>query len=295
MVRIASAEEMQSLDRETTQQAGISAELLMENAGLYAALWLARTFPSDTRFLCLCGPGNNGGDGFVTARHLARMGFRPRVIFAGDMAKAREIINCGVFEHLMCLTASLVICISLSMDSFEAAQTAHSRLMVLIGLFGIDKLNPNETARAHLIGSELYCKYGKTEEALEQLEQYVNICLTTFFPLKMTGDSFFTDIAGWLEEGELGAIPPLDEGMIKQNMLASLAALPSKAALHDNPRYKFKGVEPMRPSRRSGALCCVFVASCSFGYTTAPQPCPTRHYACWGASSFSAKTASRCC
>jgi NAD(P)H-hydrate epimerase len=94
MVRIANAEEMQGLDRETISQAGISAELLMENAGLYAALWLVRAFPQkfhDTRFFCLCGPGNNGGDGFVVARHLARMGFRPRVAFVGDITKASPL------------------------------------------------------------------------------------------------------------------------------------------------------------------------------------------------------------
>jgi len=87
-IRLASAEEMLALDRETGAQKGISPELLMENAGQQAALYLAKAFAPGARFLFFCGGGNNGGDGFVAARHLARMGFRPRAIFAGDYEKA---------------------------------------------------------------------------------------------------------------------------------------------------------------------------------------------------------------
>ncbi|MDR2733364.1 MAG: NAD(P)H-hydrate dehydratase [Spirochaetota bacterium] len=90
-IHLASAEEMLKLDQETCAQKGIRAELLMENAGQQAAQYLAREFAPGTRFLFFCGGGNNGGDGFVAARHLARMGFRPRVIFAGDPDKASPL------------------------------------------------------------------------------------------------------------------------------------------------------------------------------------------------------------
>ncbi len=52
--------------------AGVTVPQLMENAGLAAAqeAWLALGEIAERRILVLCGPGNNGGDGLVAARHL---------------------------------------------------------------------------------------------------------------------------------------------------------------------------------------------------------------------------------
>ena len=70
--------------------AGTSVETLMERAGraLAEATW---RFAGPMPALILCGPGNNGGDGYVAARHLAERGFDIRVAMmtepASDAAK----------------------------------------------------------------------------------------------------------------------------------------------------------------------------------------------------------------
>jgi hydroxyethylthiazole kinase-like uncharacterized protein yjeF len=58
---------------------------LMERAGAAAAR-AALTFTRGSRqpTLILCGPGNNGGDGFIVARILRQRGFSPIVVFRGD-------------------------------------------------------------------------------------------------------------------------------------------------------------------------------------------------------------------
>ena len=62
---------------------GTSVETLMERAG--AALAEAvRRFASPRPTLIVCGPGNNGGDGYVAARHLADHGFAVRVAALGE-------------------------------------------------------------------------------------------------------------------------------------------------------------------------------------------------------------------
>ena len=59
---------------------------LMERAGA-AATDIALTLLANATLppLIICGPGNNGGDGFVVARRLAQRGKKPAVIFTGDI------------------------------------------------------------------------------------------------------------------------------------------------------------------------------------------------------------------
>ena len=61
----------------------IAGVVLMENAGLRAAEVIDRSYgPSGQAFIC-CGPGNNGGDGCVIARHLYNAGWSVRLLVTG--------------------------------------------------------------------------------------------------------------------------------------------------------------------------------------------------------------------
>jgi hydroxyethylthiazole kinase-like uncharacterized protein yjeF len=62
---------------------GTSVEQLMERAGAGLAEATYR-FAGPTAALILCGPGNNGGDGYVAARHLAKRGVPVRVAALGE-------------------------------------------------------------------------------------------------------------------------------------------------------------------------------------------------------------------
>ncbi|ARJ65841.1 bifunctional ADP-dependent (S)-NAD(P)H-hydrate dehydratase/NAD(P)H-hydrate epimerase [Magnetospirillum sp. ME-1] len=68
--------------------AGIAGERLMEAAGWAVARAARRLLPKG-RIAILCGPGNNGGDGFVAARLLARDGWPVRLGLLGDPARLK--------------------------------------------------------------------------------------------------------------------------------------------------------------------------------------------------------------
>lgn len=77
------AEEMRGADARA-QRLGTTGDALMEQAGIAVALATRALLRSAARpsgvVLVLCGPGNNGGDGFVAVRHLAQAGVRAAAV-----------------------------------------------------------------------------------------------------------------------------------------------------------------------------------------------------------------------
>jgi hydroxyethylthiazole kinase-like uncharacterized protein yjeF len=80
-------EQMAEADR-LTMAAGMPGTLLMQNAGEAVAHEVERRF-LPRAVSVLCGPGNNGGDGFVAAARLAQAGWPVRVALLGDVATLR--------------------------------------------------------------------------------------------------------------------------------------------------------------------------------------------------------------
>jgi NAD(P)H-hydrate epimerase len=78
VIPLATAEEMRRADRRATERYGVPSLLLMENAGRGAVDALEHVLGpvGRRRIAVLCGKGNNGGDGFVVARHLLGRGAR---------------------------------------------------------------------------------------------------------------------------------------------------------------------------------------------------------------------------
>ncbi|WP_439541877.1 NAD(P)H-hydrate dehydratase [Hyphomicrobium sp.] len=87
-------QEMSRADRLAVAH-GMSSLSLMEQAGLAVADAARRLVPPGSRVAVLCGSGNNGGDGFVAARHLKRASYDVRLYLLGDraalMGDAREM------------------------------------------------------------------------------------------------------------------------------------------------------------------------------------------------------------
>ncbi|MGQ9721476.1 MAG: NAD(P)H-hydrate dehydratase [Candidatus Jordarchaeum sp.] len=84
-----SAEDMKIAD-ENSEYLGVPRSLLMENAGRgILENIIKRKKVTDSNIVIFSGTGNNGGDGFVAARHLASVGAKVHLILIGDPAKIR--------------------------------------------------------------------------------------------------------------------------------------------------------------------------------------------------------------
>src|SRR5919109_1482103 len=82
--------EVRELDRRAIEGFGVPGVVLMENAGRGCAELLMRLNPDRHPTVILCGPGNNGGDGFVIARHLDNHGWKAPVWLLADEFQLAE-------------------------------------------------------------------------------------------------------------------------------------------------------------------------------------------------------------
>ncbi|KAI1170879.1 YjeF N-terminal domain-containing protein [Nemania sp. FL0916] len=82
-LRTLSAKAAAALDSELMSTGAFSIDQLMELAGLSVSQVVHHVHPPSKgdRILVACGPGNNGGDGLVAARHLRHYGFDPKVYY----------------------------------------------------------------------------------------------------------------------------------------------------------------------------------------------------------------------
>jgi ADP-dependent NAD(P)H-hydrate dehydratase / NAD(P)H-hydrate epimerase len=87
MIELLTTAEMAEADR-LTIAGGVAGIDLMERAGEAVAMAAAR-YSSGGRALVVAGPGNNGGDGFVAARHLAGRGYDTQVALFGELGRLK--------------------------------------------------------------------------------------------------------------------------------------------------------------------------------------------------------------
>jgi len=92
----------QELDDDLMSTCGFSIDQLMELAGLSVAIAVVEfmgliQFDVRQQILIVCGPGNNGGDGMVAARHLVHFGFSPVLVYPKPSKRelfSRLLIQC---------------------------------------------------------------------------------------------------------------------------------------------------------------------------------------------------------
>lgn len=88
--RVVTGVDMTAIE-ENAESLGFSRRCMMENAGSATAHFIAsKKDVKGKMFLFLCGTGNNGGDGFVAARHLRNMGARVIIVLVGRPQEIRS-------------------------------------------------------------------------------------------------------------------------------------------------------------------------------------------------------------
>ncbi len=88
---VVTAKQMQAIDQQAIDGFAIPGITLMENAGIGVVQELQKRFPDlpQKKVFIFCGKGNNGGDGFVIARHLSNLGSKVTVLLSGKWSELK--------------------------------------------------------------------------------------------------------------------------------------------------------------------------------------------------------------
>ncbi|MEW6482246.1 MAG: NAD(P)H-hydrate dehydratase [bacterium] len=91
-MKIASSSEIKEIDKKAGELYNLSPLILMENAGISAFNLCVSTLKEikGNRVVVFCGPGNNGGDGLVVARHLFIKGFEVKIYLVNGKKQSPE-------------------------------------------------------------------------------------------------------------------------------------------------------------------------------------------------------------
>jgi len=139
---------LRDLEQRATAQAGIPTLVLMENAGKAVAHRICShpTISSVKNGVILCGPGNNGGDGFAIARLLLVEGFKnTTVIYTGTHYRGDALVN---LEQL--LTRPITV-INTNTHESSAIQAIERAEFVVDALFGSGLSRSVQGVNARLI------------------------------------------------------------------------------------------------------------------------------------------------
>ncbi len=134
-MKVATAEQMQELDRKSIEVFKIPSIVLMENAGRGATEAILNAFPgTQKKIAVIAGKGNNGGDGFVIARHLLNRGISVKVFLLTDPKSLRgdAEINFNIFQHMR----GEVIPIPSSKDYQKVKKSLEYFDLLIDGIFG---------------------------------------------------------------------------------------------------------------------------------------------------------------
>jgi NAD(P)H-hydrate epimerase len=258
---------MKAIDRTAIEDLGIIGPILMENAGLQIAMEIMDCFP-DIDFeeiVIIAGKGNNGGDGFVVARHLHNQGCRPHVLL---LARMKEL------EGDASLNAKIAhkIGIKISEAPAEKEWRIHKRALkkatiVLDAIFGTGLTKPAEGL------------YAKVIEDINKSEAYT---IAVDIPSGLSSDSFQiigpcveADLTITLAAPKIAHVFPPAEEIVGELVVADIGVPPE---LFEDDRLKLELVEeeriipyflPRKSDTHKGNYGHLFILSGSLGKTGA--------------------------
>ncbi len=220
-MKIVTANQMREIEARS-EAAGVSTDTLMENAGLAVARAARRIVGPLTGapILLLIGPGNNGADGLVSARHLRRWGANvtaylcrrrpasdPKLEAASDVGvRIVSVLDDPQFSRLRSALKSSHLAIDAILGTGRARPIASEFKDILAALRDARRRNPGIRILAMDLPTGLDCDTGDVDPACVVADVTISLGYPKRGHLTLPG----ADFAGALEVADIGIPPGLD-------------------------------------------------------------------------------------
>lgn len=156
----------------------------------------------------------------------------------GEIEKAKLVLQVSLYQHLLCFIETAHSYLFLISDTPDKFELGLHRFIQLSESFDMEGLNPNSLCQLYYAAALGYARLKNKEEALEMLNRFAHICITSLLPFRLKGDSFFDSIEEWFHDADIDLQAPREEKTIKNSILQSVAENPIFDILRDEPGYK---------------------------------------------------------
>ena len=147
MIPLFTAEQNRNADKYAVETLGLQGPMLMENASRSVFIETLKAFPELNNMMTIgvvAGKGNNGGDGFTTARHFINNGYYVKIITLADekMLKGDALLNFNATKNLIAQTKSGEITLYKSRRDLNKLKDCTVIFDALLGTGAQGKLKP---------------------------------------------------------------------------------------------------------------------------------------------------------
>ena len=231
-MKVLTSSQMKEIDRKTIQDIGLPGPVLMENAGRQVVRALTEVFPhpSRERIVIVAGKGNNGGDGFVAARHLRAAGASPMLLV---LSRIEDLQGDAALNASIARSCGLDIAEVLTSDEWKKQRPGLIQATVIIdAIFGTGLAKPAE---------------GLFAEAIEGINRCRGFKIAVDIPSGLSADSFEiigptvkADLTVTLAAPKVAHVFPPAENYVGVLQVADIGV---PAALLRDPELKLELVE----------------------------------------------------
>lgn len=231
-MKILTSHQMKEIDRKTIEEVGIPGPVLMENAGIQIFRILKSRFPEIEKetIVIVAGKGNNGGDGFVVARHILNNGGDPLVL----LLAAKEEIRGDAGTNLR-IAENIGVRIR-EVKSYEVWKKCRASLakatVIMDAIFGTGLMKPAE---------------GLFAKAIEDINSSAGFKISVDIPSGLSSDTseligpaVKADVTVALSAPKICHVFPPSEEWVGELIIADISIPP---LLFDDANFKLEIVE----------------------------------------------------